>query len=211
MPDPTYANDLVLCSVFLKHDAIAREAEVTFAINDASNNSSAQEWADAVQGVFTSRFDQQVDTAARIMRTETLKGDGSATFTTGVSTSAPVRGTNAMSSTPPNCAILAKKLTGFGGRRNRGRFYLPFMLNEGEVDEAGNISTGVVTDVQACCDNFRSDIEAADDATLVIANRNYDVAWNIKPRHLVSTDMGEVVTAFVVESVVATQRRRMPR
>jgi len=211
MANPTYQNDLVLCNVFFKHDLITREAEITFALNDNTANVSAQGWADAVFALAGTVFAPQLDTAAQIMRATTLKGDGTSTFTTGISTGASVRGTNAMSSTTPNCAILVKKNTGFGGRENRGRMYLPFMMNEGEVDEAGNISAGVQGDINDMMQTFIDDVEGGGDQELVIANRTYDAPWNVKPRHLTHVAIGEHVTSITCEPVIATQRRRMPR
>ncbi len=39
---------------------------------------------------------------------------------------------------PPNCALLIHKRTQSGGRRNRGRFFLPG-VPEGTVDQVGNL------------------------------------------------------------------------
>lgn len=210
MPDPVYENDLVLAVTHIKRSDMTREAVVTYALNDATLNYSAQAWAVGLQAIFANRWKSQLDTASAILRTTTIKGDGTSTITTGESTAAPTAGTNAMSSLPPNCAILLRKITGVGGRRNRGRVYLPFMLNEGEVDETGAISAGVKTDVNAAAALWLADL-ADGDGYMCIANRTYDVAWDVSPRHLVSVEMGPEVTSLLCEPTIATQRKRMPR
>lgn len=211
MADPTYENDLVLLTTFLKHDLMTREAAVTYALNDNTANQSAQVWADSAQIFFCDNWKAQIDTGARVMRTTAIKGDGTSTFTTGLSTDPPTRGLNAMSSTTPNCAILLRKNTAVGGRRNRGRIYLPFMINEGEVDEAGSLSAGVIGDINTDAAAWLSDLESGGDQEFVIANRFYDAPWDNPSRHLVSVNIGEHVTSLTCESVIATQRRRMPR
>jgi hypothetical protein len=211
MPDPTYANDLVLCNTFIAHSGLARMAEVTYAIDDATRNASAQQWADDAQSLFADNLKSRLDTDASIVKTLTLKGDGTSTFTTGESTAAPTNGTGAFSSVPANTAILVKKVTGVGGRRNRGRCYFPWMLNEGTVDEIGNIDPSWVSDTQAKMDDWLDALAGGDSNGMVIANRTYDLPWNDPRRVLVSVEMGPVVTALVVESIAATQRRRMPR
>jgi hypothetical protein len=207
---PTYQNDLVLLATHIKRSDMVREALVTYAVNDNTVNLSAQQWADWAQAKFADAWKDQLDTSAAIVRTTSLKGDGTSTFTTGESTAAPTAGTNSMSSLPPNCAALLRKLTGTGGRRNRGRLYLPFMLNEGEVDEVGNISAGVQGDIQSDANDWKAALETGD-SQMVIANRTYDAAWDVHPRHLVHTAIGPAVTALLVEPMIATQRKRLGR
>src|ERR1043165_5530579 len=140
MPDPTYANDLVLCNTFIAHSGLARMAEVTYAIDDATRNASAQQWADDAQSLFADNLKSRLDTDASIVKTLTLKGDGTSTFTTGESTAAPTNGTGAFSSVPANTAILVKKVTGVGGRRNRGRCYFPGISTKARAVETGKIA-----------------------------------------------------------------------
>jgi hypothetical protein len=145
-----------------------------------------------------------------ILKTITLKGDGTSTFTTGESTAAGTRGTAPFSAAPANCAQLVRKLTAFGGRKNRGRLYLPWSINEGLVDEIGSIDATFTSDTQAKVDDWRDAIVDLG-ATMVIANRVYDRPWNQPNRQLVSVDMGEEVIGLTVDQMMATQRRRMPR
>lgn len=212
MADPTYENDLLLCSTFIRHDSLAREAVVTYALDLHGEGGGAQGFADRLQGNFTDNWAAQLDTNAVITRTTTLLGNGTSVFTTGESSSAGVRGLTSHDSIPSNSAVLVKKLTGLGGRRNRGRMYMPWMVGHNEVDELGNIDSGELGDIQTIADAWQADVEDGGFQALVIAQRFYDRAWNVAGRRLVSVEGStNPVSTLVVEPMIATQRRRMPR
>lgn len=212
MADPIYGDGLVLAVTHLLHDNMVREAVVTYAILDDANVDTAQGWADFLQDKFQLHLKSLLDNEVVIVNTTTLRGDGTSTFTTGESTAAGTRGTVSHASLPSNCAVLGKKLTGVGGRRNRGRIYLPWFVAEGNVDETGGIDSGVISDIQTGVTAWLGAINAVTNADMVIANRTYDRAWNVPGRRLVSTETsGNQVTAITIERTIATQRRRMPR
>jgi len=203
----TYENNLVLVSHFIKHDSLAREAVITFALSDSSGVGSAQAFADDLQNLAANTFDDYIDTNAKLMRTTTLKGNGTTAFTVGTSTAAPRQGTNPMSSVPPNTALLVQKRTALGGRKGRGRVYLPWMLNEANVDEIGAVNQAYITPTQAMMDTYYAGYAGQ----MVIANRLYDLPWSNPARKLLAVTKGALVTKLVVSPIAATQRRRMPR
>lgn len=210
MAPPTYEDGLVLAATHMLHDNMSREAVCAYAIfSDAAVDAGA--WANALQGAFADNFKSVLDSEVVITRTLTLKGDGTDVFTTGESTTAGVRGLRAGSSLPANCAVLGKKLTAFGGRKNRGRMYLPWTVVESHVDEMGGIDTGDIADNQAAFDGWLEDINGFTTTQLAIANREYDRPWDVPGRRLVSVSHSGPVTAITVERTIATQRRRMPR
>lgn len=96
----------------------------------------------------------------------------------------------------PNVAILVQKRTPLGGRRNRGRFYLPFMLSQDDLEENGIIGTVALTATQTECNDFLTALQTAD-----------------IPMFLLHSDGGSptVVTSLVVQQLAATQRRRLRR
>jgi len=53
-------------------------------------------------------------------------------------------GSLSISSLPPNCALLVHKVTAAGGRRGRGRFFIPWTTDKESVNEAGILETGSV-------------------------------------------------------------------
>lgn len=98
---------------------------------------------------------------------------------------------------PQNCALLVHKRTALGGRRGRGRFYLPpFCENEGDVSAAGVIGSGGVTAIQT----------------------KISLAWRLdrgavllhgdSPSPLVPTP---ITNGFTLDSRIASQRRRLRR
>ena len=97
---------------------------------------------------------------------------------------------------PPNLATLVRKNTGQGGRRGSGRMFIPG-LAEGSVDVAGNQSGAILTAAQVDLDAFVSQC-----TTLGV------------PLALLSGDgLGPplIISSLTVQSVAATQRRRMRR
>lgn len=96
----------------------------------------------------------------------------------------------------PNLAILVRKRTTLGGRRNRGRFYLPFMASEDDVAEGGFLLATPLADTQAACDDFMTELNTRD-----------------CPMFLLHADGGSPtpVVQLEVQRQCATQRRRMRR
>jgi hypothetical protein len=103
--------------------------------------------------------------------------------------------------------VLVQKRTALGGRTGRGRWYLPWFLNEGQVDETGLVASTYVTGVQGAITNYFNSLTPK----LVIANRIYDLPWDNPNRQLQQVNGGPIVTSMVVQPFAATQRRRMPR
>lgn len=94
---------------------------------------------------------------------------------------------------PNNCAFLIKKITELGGRRGRGRMYLPpFVIDEADVDQNGMLSGATQASLQAL----------VDDAFPLEGLRLFhdDTPSPIDPT---------VITALLVDRQIATQRRRL--
>jgi hypothetical protein len=110
----------------------------------------------------------------------------------------PLAGGAANTAVAPNTALLVNKTTLLGGRRNRGRWYWPG-LPEGDVDQGGNVAGGFLNAVQIDFDSFYTKLGLED----------------LYPSLLHSEDIGLIlpalITSFVVQPKVATQRRRLRR
>lgn len=103
-------------------------------------------------------------------------------------------GTNAMSCPPQNCAVLVRKQSAQGGRAHRGRmFWPPFGLAESNVGNNGQLVADFVEDFQTTMDALATDFG------LVILHDS-TTPGNLQPT---------VVTNLVVDSRIATQRRRL--
>lgn len=105
---------------------------------------------------------------------------------TGIGTGAPM---------PPNCAVLLTKRTNRGGRKGRGRGFLPPMFfGEAQVDSLGIINPGDITPAQTAWNAALTD-------------------WNASgiPPVLLHSDATapDPITAFELGGQIATQRRRL--
>lgn len=109
---------------------------------------------------------------------------------------ADVVGTGSIDSMPPNCAVLIRKSTGLGGRRGRGRMFVPpYNPAESVVGPSGTIATTPLGLLQTRWGQYLSFLSGAS-----------------MPMQLLHSQPGfepVEVTALSVQSRVATQRRRL--
>jgi hypothetical protein len=108
-------------------------------------------------------------------------------------------GTDGGSLPPPNCAVLVQKHTGQGGRKGRGRVYLPGISSiSGGLDSAGNFTQAKADDVTTAMEGWRTDITAGDTGpggTPVLLHSDATTPYDIE--------------SFVCVPKLATQRRRL--
>lgn len=98
-----------------------------------------------------------------------------------------------------NTTYLVKKSTGLGGRKNRGRWYLPF-VREANVNDVGTVDGATMSYLQDRVDQFLIDIPALGSPVGVIVLL-----------HTLEADDPANLTAMPVDGRVATQRRRLRR
>lgn len=96
---------------------------------------------------------------------------------------------------PPNVSVLVAKVTAAGGRKGRGRMFVPG-FPEGLIDAGGIVNPTQLTSLQAAFDDFYDTITGLDFPLVLL--------------HGDSTTP-TTITSFVVQNLVATQRRRLRR
>jgi hypothetical protein len=102
---------------------------------------------------------------------------------------------------PQNCALLVKKQTNRGGRRGRGRFYVPMILPEASVDPVGNISGPQIEQKQTAADGFLEQLSTGPlNTPMVLLHNTEGVSTAGAP---------DPVTKLTVDGVISTQRRRL--
>lgn len=112
----------------------------------------------------------------------------------------------------PNTAYLVNKVTALGGRRNRGRMFLPGVF-DGAVDDSGLVASGTVTQIQTALDDFLASMSIFGLSLLILHSPAY--TWglvNNQPRRIYSSTPPPdptPVTALIMTGMVATQRRRL--
>jgi hypothetical protein len=109
---------------------------------------------------------------------------------------APIDGTGPDKGLIVNSALLVRKNTAAGGRKNRGRMYVPpFNVEEDSVTVSGSFDSGFVT------------AQTGGWNALHIALVDDDIPpWLF---HSDPADEPTPITSFTAQSVAATQRRRM--
>lgn len=103
---------------------------------------------------------------------------------------------------PPNVAYLIRKRTDLGGRRGRGRFYMP-CVSESTVDAVGNVSTTAQTNIQTALDDWMTAL------TDTIGSRLYPPVVLHRSEGIGTEPPPTPITRFTIDSKVATQRRRL--
>jgi hypothetical protein len=110
-----------------------------------------------------------------------------------------VTGTATGETLPVNTAILVKKRTALGGRKHRGRMYIPMArVTENTVSKLGVIDSTEHTSLQTAFNNWLADNQAVDGAEMVIL-------------HSDETLVPTPINALQVDNTVASQRRRLRR
>jgi hypothetical protein len=193
---PGYA----LVSLPLKHSALSRAAIVTWGIqlNDVPDFADANDQLTAYNDNFGSNTDDSVTMGPVTLR---VGQDGGEALT--VVGSATVDGGSAGSTKiAANSALLIHKHTARGGRRGRGRMYLPWVLAESSVTDTGVIDSTDRTAFQTHANDFLADVVAAGvvDAMVVLHTSGES-----------TPGLPNVVTSLTVDGVIGTQRPRLGR
>lgn len=112
-------------------------------------------------------------------------------------------GTASRNSLPPAMALMLTKRTAVGGRKNRGRMYMPWAIPEDQVGENGSVSTGHIGRWVSRCNAFTTDFTRPTtvDPSLISG-------WVVL--HSDSTPPTPV-TSMSPNQAIRTQRRRQVR
>lgn len=208
--DPTtYGAGLILVDQPVAHSAVSHVAHVTLACAN-EGTWTAQQCADKFQDAWNGAFTATLDTEATFEKPIILLGDGTDTPATAVAANPAESGALALACPSPQVALLLKKITALAGRKNRGRTYLPFSVDEAGISQSGLVIGDAVTDVQAACDAVLTSLSTFD-IPMVIANRLMGVDPDTDKPYVIEYTVGPPVTQYILESYVATQRRRLVR
>lgn len=105
-------------------------------------------------------------------------------------------GTNAGDGVIVNTCLLVRKNTGIGGRKNRGRCFVPaYAENNADIDSAGNVTGSHILAMQDLWSAFHTALVGLDVPPWLL--------------HSNPVDAPTLITSFSVQSLAATQRRRM--
>lgn len=189
---------------------MSRPAELTFGLftDEALTIATAQDMADDFQASFNTRWGPLFDSEVSIIPPTVKLGDGSTTPFLAVAAGAGIVGGTGDAFVPPNVAVLLKKTTGVGGRKNRGRTFWPFILKQSNCSENGTVAPAAVTQYTNTAALWLADL-LADHQPMVITNKTFNTP--LPPHFVTHLSAGPTVTAYSSETLVATQRRRLGR
>jgi hypothetical protein len=184
---------------------MTRQAAVVYGIKVPTGGSDPVILANGAQTDFVNAWAEELDSEVTIGPAAVSIGQDGGDNVVGEASTTAV-GTNATSSPTPQVAALIRLRTARGGKRGRGRKYLPWAMAEGEVGENGVIVGGQVAQLQARADSWRITAAAAGRGLVILHSPS-------APGSLNPTTPGapDDVTSTSVDSLVATQRRRLGR
>jgi hypothetical protein len=189
----------------MKHASLARSALITYGLDISGMTGTEVDIADEQPSIFVANWGTELDSQVTV---------GPATLRVGVTGGDPLAVEGSIDETgaetgamaPPNCACLVRKSTGLGGRRGRGRCYIPWVLLDAAIDDVGNIDGGSLAVRQGDATAWLEDLEAGSSGTsptpMVILHDSSGAGAEPGPTP---------VTGLNVDSLIATQRRRLGR
>lgn len=189
----------------LSHALSLRSALVTWGVDSSDAAGDFVQLADDMVAVFEDAFAGELASDVTIgpatVRAGTDGGDPLAV--TGSQTGV---GLETAAIAPSNVALLIKKATGTGGRRGRGRMYIPWIVQDAAVDEVGMIAGGSLPAYQGDATDFHADLAAGTTGTWATPMVLLHDSSGAGPEPGPST-----VTGLTVDGMVANQRRRLGR
>jgi hypothetical protein len=175
---------------------------VTFGVDLGEGTETDEDKIDQVSTLFGTTIMGVVDNTVRFKGIHARVGTGT-TDTAAIVTSADVPGAGGFPSLPQNCAALIDKFTGAPGRTGRGRFFMPMVLAESQVDNVGVITGTVVTQITTAFQHFR-DLLAVNDGFPIAPMVLLHNAGSVLP-----TPAPFPVLSCQCQSTISTQRRRL--
>lgn len=167
---------------------------ITFGVTDPLDATTPEEIADKVREEWVDSMIGLVDASIITGPIEVSLGTSSGDLP-GVADGTDT-GSRGMDSMPPNVACVVDKLTGTGGRRGRGRMFVPWVLADADVDERGVIGVPTVTSLQTGFNAFLVGLNTQG-ATMVLFHGDDSAPTT--------------VTSLKVQNRVGTMGRRMRR
>jgi hypothetical protein len=187
----------------LLHVSQSREAVVTFGVN-WDESGTGPDVCDAIMQTWIDEIGDRVDegcvqgpvrAAIGGPDNENLQVEGTLTY------GSP----GTASKLPSNVSLLVRKITDRGGRRGRGRMYVPWLLNESDVNDVGVIDGTYRSSLQVSFDNWLDLLSSGPPGS----STPMQILHSTDPDQSTLPGSPNTVTSLVVDQLVATQRRRL--
>lgn len=187
------------CIIPITSSASSHVATITFGL-DMGSSAGSPESCDLILTAFAESIGLDMDSNTLAGPTTLLVGqDGGPPVTVVGTITDPGDVTRA--SLPANCAALYKKSSATGGRRGRGRFFVPWVVGTAETDEGGIISSGVLPGLNTHAAAFLAALVTESGMSMVV----------LHSPGISTAGPPSAVTSLTVDRLIATQRRRLGR
>lgn len=193
----------------ISHGSVARDAAIVFGV-DMNAQPGSVGLANKILTDFTSEFAAVIDDAVTIGPARLAVGQDGGESLVFIGSATAV-GTSAQASMPSNVAVLLRKTSARGGRRGRGRMFLPWALSDAAVDDTGVILGGVITNLQTRADDFLNNLTLDAGATLATPMVLLHTESGQDVENPTATGLPNEVTALTVDGLIGSQRRRLAR
>lgn len=185
----------------VRHSQVNRAAAVVFGVTARGGDASPDVQAGLVFTAFMDTLGLRLDAHTTIGPLRLAIGQDGGDPVLGFSGS-PAQGGRTMNSTSPAVAALLRKRSALGGRRGRGRMYLPWACAEADVSEGGFISGTTLSGLREEADNFLEALQEPGTLMPMVLLHSPGTTPVPPPTP---------VTQLQAEEIVATQRRRQQR
>lgn len=169
---------------------------------DASSGANNDDVANDLMTAFGDNIMPQLNANYELQGVTCYIGQDAPSSLIATSSLPAVAGSKGTDAVPQNTAYLVRKRTDLAGRRGRGRMYIPSVIDT-EVDDQGRLTTASQLSWTTSLDNWMADLTTAVGARLyppVVLHRSEGIGVEPLPTP---------VQSFVIDPVVATQRRRL--
>jgi hypothetical protein len=203
---PTIPPGFAYCVLPLRHETIARDAVITWGVGltDVLEVATITEMFDDFQATLGTRIDTQVLMGPLTVTAGTDSGEG-LVMVGGES----ANGTANITAEAAPIAALLKKQTSRGGRRGRGRMFVPWCLADSSVTESGRINGTDLATLQTQVSLWLASFDAP--------TANYQFMYVLhspsSPGTQNPTEPGvpNRVNTLTVDPIVGIQKRRLGR
>lgn len=189
---PTIPSGYANIAIPFTHGGTSHVSYITFGVDNNTGLTAPAVVADAVWAAFHAEVRPVLDNSVTLGPPLASVNAG-AGVVTGSGTSSDLGGAG-LASIPMNSGLLVAKVSTTPGRAGKGRYYVPFALEESDVSETGIVDGTTVTDHQNVQDAFLAAL-LAEDVPMVILHDGAGTP--------------ATVTQLIVRNKIGTQRRRL--
>lgn len=155
--------------------------------------------ANQLQGAYVDAFSPGIDSNVTIRASRLTIGQDAADPIVATATSSSP-GQAVRESVPPSLAVMLDLHTNLGGRRNRGRKYVPWASSDGSVSEQGALEASAISGWNTRAANFITRLETLDASPVILHGTG-----------VTSVPAPTPVTSITCNPVIRTQRNRQTR